>query len=509
MISSISDFSSFFKLARSLRLRASAACRDDHHRRRGRGSVPPGGPPRSLRRSCAQFGWLRGRHHGHCRACVQRPRRTPPHARRAICRSDLSGRRSSPTALRSAAALRAARFGDSTHVAMAPQRGWRSLISGELNLRPRWPERRCASAASASQHAYSLDGAPIGFPPLHNHHVHVRKGERGVDRAVNNHWFESHGDYPTAVAASTAGYTVALPAGYCVVVGGDADDIDVEVEMADDFCLVPARAAARVVPAGRRRLAVIIVPLGVEGVVALPVVARAHRRLYRNARYAVPLQRRQAELVEIVGESERDGAPAGASYTPTAAASPTCCCCAARPPTSASAAIDIAAPLLHAEQTARGRVARNLSRVLRAPRRHRQRRLPLRRGGADGGARRRRVDRAAAARLRACSWSCRVRRRAHVPERRGAATSRAAGRRSARRRSTPPGGRTRARATRASRPVFITATAMDKRRRGSSRPAAATTGGTPLVERRRASFAGRPGRRLLVVRGRRQHALRA
>ena len=52
----------------------------------------------------------------------------------------------------------------------------------------------------------------------------MRKGERGDDRAVNNHWFESHGDYPTAVAgaASTAGYTVALPAGYCVVVGGDA-----------------------------------------------------------------------------------------------------------------------------------------------------------------------------------------------------------------------------------------------------------------------------------------------
>ena len=123
-------------------------------------------------------------------------------------------------------ALRAARFGPFTST---PQRGWRSLISGELKGLLRSGDRIVASASQP----VAADGAPIGFPPLHNHHVHVRKGERGVDRAVNNHWFESHGDYPTAGAASTAGYTVALPAGYCVVVGGDADDIDVEAEVND------------------------------------------------------------------------------------------------------------------------------------------------------------------------------------------------------------------------------------------------------------------------------------
>ena len=72
-------------------------------------------------------------------------------------------------------ALRAARFGPFTST---PERGWRSLISGELRGLLRAGDRIVASASQP----VAADGAPIGFPPLHNHHVHVRKGERGVDR---------------------------------------------------------------------------------------------------------------------------------------------------------------------------------------------------------------------------------------------------------------------------------------------------------------------------------------
>ena len=195
--------------------------------------------------------------------------------------------------------LRAARFGPFTST---PERGWRSLISGELRGLLHSGDRIVASASQP----VAADGAPIGFPPLHNHHVHVRKGERGVDRAVNNHWFESHGDYPpppSPARRARRATPVALPAGYCVVVGGDADDVDVEAEVND----VRAAGAPPLVwyLQVAFRLAEALVPPGVQGVAPLSVVARADRRLVEPVRGA---ERAGAELVERRARARRRAA---------------------------------------------------------------------------------------------------------------------------------------------------------------------------------------------------------
>ena len=95
------------------------------------------------------------------------------------------------------------------------------------------------------------DGARIGFPPLHAHHIHVRKGDvaGGLDRRTGlldrptshdhaDHWFEAHGDYTTGdgfgdnAADATRGYATHLPAGYCYRVNS-ASDIDVNAEVND------------------------------------------------------------------------------------------------------------------------------------------------------------------------------------------------------------------------------------------------------------------------------------
>ena len=71
-----------------------------------------------------------------------------------------------------------------------------------------------------ANHPVAADGRPVSFPPLHNHHVHLRKGDllRQQERYVNSHWFESHGDYVDGPdfgvgARSAAGYITRLPHG--------------------------------------------------------------------------------------------------------------------------------------------------------------------------------------------------------------------------------------------------------------------------------------------------------
>ena len=114
-----------------------------------------------------------------------------------------------------------------------PERGWRTFLSGPLLGLLADGDR---VVGNANQPVLE-DGTPIGYPPLHNHHVHVRKGDRqrNLGRTTNNHWFESHGDYPDGPsygfgAPSTAGYATTLPPGYCVLVD-EAADLDVEAEV--------------------------------------------------------------------------------------------------------------------------------------------------------------------------------------------------------------------------------------------------------------------------------------
>ena len=87
------------------------------------------------------------------------------------------------------------------------------------------------------------DGTRIGYPPLHVHHLHVRKAEAGhqqaglpaVDRQHASHWFETHGDYTGGDdfgvgASSTSGYVTRLPAGHCYLVNS-ADELDLNAEV--------------------------------------------------------------------------------------------------------------------------------------------------------------------------------------------------------------------------------------------------------------------------------------
>jgi len=84
------------------------------------------------------------------------------------------------------------------------------------------------------------DGTPIGYPPIHNHHVHIRKGDRTMKewtRGFNNHWFETHGDHAVGAdfgigANSTKGYITENVDGYCTVVD-EAHDIDLEAVIND------------------------------------------------------------------------------------------------------------------------------------------------------------------------------------------------------------------------------------------------------------------------------------
>ena len=96
---------------------------------------------------------------------------------------------------------------------------------------------------------------PIGYPPLHVHHLHVRKAEEvrqglglpPVGRAHGSHWFETHGDYSRGDdfgvgAASAAGYATRLPAGHCYVVNS-ADALDINAEI-NDVRVLAAGASA-------------------------------------------------------------------------------------------------------------------------------------------------------------------------------------------------------------------------------------------------------------------------
>ena len=144
---------------------------------------------------------------------------------------------------------------------------WRSILSSTLH--GLLADGDCIVAHAA--HPATDGGVPIGFPPLHSHHIHVRKGDahRSQSREVANHWFESHGDYPEGPsygvgARSAASYVRRVPDGYCVRVS-DATDVDVEAEINDvrvsggalrwwlqlAFRVAPGGAAARLRPVSK------------------------------------------------------------------------------------------------------------------------------------------------------------------------------------------------------------------------------------------------------------------
>ena len=64
-----------------------------------------------------------------------------------------------------------------------------------------------------------VKGVPIGYPPLHVHHLHIRHPDFPSDA----HWFETHGDYALGPtwghgASSARGYVRRVPSNYCYVV---------------------------------------------------------------------------------------------------------------------------------------------------------------------------------------------------------------------------------------------------------------------------------------------------
>jgi len=77
---------------------------------------------------------------------------------------------------------------------------------------------------SFSGRAVSEAGLPIGFPPLHMHHIHVITMSNRDGGHPNNHYWETHGDFSVGDsfgvgAASTEGYTRRLPPGHAMYVG--------------------------------------------------------------------------------------------------------------------------------------------------------------------------------------------------------------------------------------------------------------------------------------------------
>lgn len=124
--------------------------------------------------------------------------------------------------------VRAVRFGP---FVSTPKLGWRDILVSPLTpTLLREGDRIVAFSGMPTTRA----GVPIGYPPLHNHHIHVRKGDSylATDRTAGSHWFETHGDYADGVdhggvgAASTIGYVRRLPAGYCFKV--DQEIVDME-----------------------------------------------------------------------------------------------------------------------------------------------------------------------------------------------------------------------------------------------------------------------------------------
>ena len=142
--------------------------------------------------------------------------------------------------------LRAVRLGP--FVSLPGQ--WRSLSTRRLRGLLRDGDRVTRFVGGA----VAEDGRLIGYPPLHAHHIHVRKGDlRGgynasappeaaalelpTSREHASHWFEVHGDYGDQPdygvgALSTRGYATTLPPGYCYLVSS-ADDLDVNAEIND------------------------------------------------------------------------------------------------------------------------------------------------------------------------------------------------------------------------------------------------------------------------------------
>lgn len=116
---------------------------------------------------------------------------------------------------------------------------WRSLMTHSLRGLLNDGDRVVSFVGAPVTEA----GTRIGFPPLHVHHVHVRKPERSgamqppVGRERASHWFETHGDYSRGDdfgvgARSAAGYATRLPEGHCYVVTS-AEQIDLNAEVND------------------------------------------------------------------------------------------------------------------------------------------------------------------------------------------------------------------------------------------------------------------------------------
>ncbi len=75
----------------------------------------------------------------------------------------------------------------------------------------------------------TADYMPIGFPPLHMHHLHIERGRF-------NHWLELHGDYSNGSdfgvgSMSSMGYYKHLPAGFCLPVSDDGSKEVITVDL--------------------------------------------------------------------------------------------------------------------------------------------------------------------------------------------------------------------------------------------------------------------------------------
>lgn len=74
--------------------------------------------------------------------------------------------------------------------------------------------------------AVSPTGEPIGYPPLHMHHIHIGRVFNGK-QGYTPHWFETHGDYGVEPFGLQPG--TKLAAGYCDVTARLPTYVDAQV----------------------------------------------------------------------------------------------------------------------------------------------------------------------------------------------------------------------------------------------------------------------------------------
>jgi len=98
--------------------------------------------------------------------------------------------------------------------------GWHYFMSSSLLGSLVHPGDRIVAFAGR---AVDPEGTPIGYPPIHMHHVHLVRVNKHSD---DHHYFQTHGDFSTGPswglgAPSAAGYIRRLPSGFAVFAGSD------------------------------------------------------------------------------------------------------------------------------------------------------------------------------------------------------------------------------------------------------------------------------------------------